>query len=71
MVKIRTKKGKNGRTYRYPIKNGGSSDYIQKAVNKKYGVEYSLWKDKSGLMVYKLEPSEGKPVRYESPKSKQ
>ena len=32
MVKIRTKKGKNGRTYRYPIKNGGSSDYIQKAV---------------------------------------
>lgn len=39
------------------------------AVNKKYGVEYSLWKDKSGLMVYKLEPSEGKPVRYESPKS--
>lgn len=32
MVKIRTKKGKNGRTYRYPIKNGGSSDYIQKSI---------------------------------------
>ena len=32
MVEIRTKKGRNGRTYRYPIKNSGSSGFIQKSI---------------------------------------
>ena len=33
MVKIRTKKGKNGKKYRYPVKqSSGSSRWIQKSI---------------------------------------
>ena len=33
MVEIRTKKGKNGRKYRYPVKqSSGSSKWIQKSI---------------------------------------
>ena len=51
MVEIRTKKGRNGRTYRYPIKNSGSSGFIQKSIKHPGRVKETIkkWYGKDGF----------------------
>ena len=51
MVEIRTKKGRNGRTYRYPINNRGSSGFIQKSIKHPGRVRETIqrWYGKDGF----------------------
>lgn len=51
MVKIRTKKDKNGKRYRFPLNPSGSSNYIQKSIKHPGRVReiIKIWYGKDGF----------------------